>query len=273
MLALLLFAACSPGTPSPSRSAAEADAPGSAPESAPPVEEPGAPGGDALERESAAERAAPPAGPSEPLSLDVPGFGPALVVLAEGAMEPLPLLVAAHGAGDSPEWQCEHWSGVAGGRYVILCPRGTSLGGGGYYFKNHIELEKELVAALAALRKAHGASVREGAGVYTGYSQGATMGSLMIVNHGANFPYLLLVEGGSGEWTLGRAKRFLASGGKSVGFVCGGSGCARRAEKSAKALERAGMRARVEHVEGGGHTYVGPVGERARELLDGWLLD
>jgi len=214
----------------------------------------------------------PAATPREPVPLDVPGFGAALVVLPDEAAQPARILVAAHGAGDAPEWQCEHWGNVARGRYFVLCPRGTSLGGGGYYYKTHIALEEELVAALRAARESYGAMVRPDGGIYTGYSQGATMGALMIVDHGVEFPYLVLVEGGFGDWTLGRAKRFAATGGKSVALVCGGTGCMGRAERAAKTLERAGLRARAELVPGGGHTYVGTVGERATELLETWLM-
>ncbi|HEX6275388.1 MAG TPA: hypothetical protein VFZ53_20250, partial [Polyangiaceae bacterium] len=149
--------------------------------------------------------------PRAPVALDVPGFGAALVVLPDEAALPARILVAAHGAGDAPEWQCEHWGNVARGRYFVLCPRGTSLGGGGYYYKTHIALEEELVAALRAARESYGSMIRPDGGVYTGYSQGATMGALMIVDHGAEFPYLVLVEGGFGDWTLGRAKRFAAT--------------------------------------------------------------
>jgi hypothetical protein len=63
----------------------------------------------------------PPAGPA---TLEVPGFGAAIVVLPTAKARPAPVLVAAHGAGDSPEWQCEHWGAVARGRYYVLCPRG-----------------------------------------------------------------------------------------------------------------------------------------------------
>jgi predicted esterase len=207
-----------------------------------------------------------------PLELEVAGFGPAVVVLPSASARPAPILVAAHGAGDSPEWQCEHWGPVARGRYFVLCPRGTSLGGGGYYYANHFALERELLAALAAVERSYGSSVRPDGGVYTGYSQGATMGALMILEHGAKFPYLVLVEGGTAEWSASRAKKYAASGGKSVALVCGGSNCMKRATSSAKILERAGLRARAEHAEGGGHTYVGVVGERATELLENWLF-
>jgi predicted esterase len=227
------------------------------------VSEPGAPSPTTEADET------PAAGPA---TLEVPGFGAAIVVLPTAKARPAPVLVAAHGAGDSPEWQCEHWGAVARGRYYVLCPRGLSLGGGGYYYANHIELGKELVAALAAVRNTHGSIVRHEGGIYTGYSQGATMGALMVIDHGKKFPHLVLVEGGTSEWSLGRAKRFAATGGKSVALVCGGTGCMRRAEAAAKVLERAGLRARAEHARGGGHTYVGIVGERATELLENWLL-
>lgn len=211
---------------------------------------------------------------TETRELAVPGFGAALVVVPAGE-EPRPLLVAAHGAGDSPRWQCRYWDAVVRGRYVILCPRGVALSGGddpGFFYRNHIELEREVTAALAALRTELGARLSPKDAVYSGYSQGATMGALMVVDHGADFPNLLLVEGGSGEWSAGRAKKFRETGGKSVAIVCGTPNCAKRAERSVAILEKAGLRARAEHVEGGGHVYDGRVGERATELLGGWLL-
>ena len=212
----------------------------------------------------------------EPLAaaeLDVPEFGAAIVVLPSASARPAPILVAAHGAGDSPEWQCEHWGGVARGRYFVLCPRGLSLGsGGGFYYANHFALEKELIAALAVVRETYGPMVRPDSGVYTGYSQGATMGALMVIEHGAEFPHLVLVEGGFSEWSLTRAKRYAQTGGKSVVLVCGGTGCMNRAKTAAKILERAGLRARAELAEGGGHTYVGIVGDRATALFENWLF-
>ena len=222
--------------------------------------------------DTSAKSASSPHASNEPVELEVPGFGTALVVLPDERAQPARLLVAAHGAGDAPEWQCEHWGKVSNGRFFVLCPRGTSLGGGGFYYKTHLALEGELVAALGAMRRTYGTMVRPDGGVYTGYSQGATMGALMVVDHGAEFPYLVLVEGGWGDWTLGRAKRFAQTGGKSVALVCGGTGCMHRAEAAAKVLERAGVRARAELAPDGGHTYVGSVGERATHLLDKWLL-
>jgi predicted esterase len=228
---------------------------------------------EAAEKSTPADR--PPASPRvEVLTLPVEGFGPAVVV-APLDDTPRPMLIAAHGAGDSPEWQCEHWGPVADARFYVLCPRGLPLGRGddsAFYYADHLALEREVVAMVRAARAAFGARLATKGGVYTGYSQGATMGALMVVDHGADFQHLVLVEGGSGEWTLGRARRFQATGGESVAIVCGTPGCASRGKRSQALLEKAGLRARLEHVEGGGHTYVGSVGDRARELLNGWTL-
>lgn len=241
------------------------------------AKEPRRDGERAAKRDVSATPTAPTSAPperTETRELVVPGFGNALVVVPAGD-EARPLLVAAHGAGDSPRWQCRHWDAAVRGRFVILCPRGVALSGGedpGYFFRNHLELEREVIAALAALRRELGARLAPGDAVYSGYSQGATMGALMVIAHGAEFPHLVLVEGGSGDWTLGRAKKFRETGGKSVAIVCGTPNCAKRGERSVATLEQAGLRARVEHVEHGGHVYDGRVGERATELLAGWVF-
>jgi pimeloyl-ACP methyl ester carboxylesterase len=206
--------------------------------------------------------------------LVVPGFGDAVVIAPFELGEGKPLLVAAHGAGDAPDWQCGHWASITAGRFVVLCPRGLPLGrdSGGYYFPDHFALEREVLAAVDALKRALGPRLLDEGGVYTGYSQGATMGALMVVNHGRRFPHLMLIEGGSGDWSSSRARRFRDTGGKSVAIVCGTGPCARRAKASAAVLQKVGLRARAAHADGAGHTYDGAVGEQSRALLDGWLL-
>src|SRR5262245_9771924 len=64
----------------------------------------------------------PDEAPPQAAALEVPEFGAAIVVPPSARSRPAPILVAAHGAGDSPEWQCEHWGAVARGRYFVLCP-------------------------------------------------------------------------------------------------------------------------------------------------------
>ncbi len=207
--------------------------------------------------------------------LAVPDHLPAVVALPESG-DDLPLVISAHGAGGGPEWQCQHWARIVRGRAIVLCPRGRRVSvragyEGMYYYPDHLALEREFVAMVAAARREFGARLSRRGGIYTGFSQGASMGALMIVDHAAEFPYLILIEGAFKEFSLQRARRFAAGGGKSVAFVCGGSHCALGAEKMVGLLRRAGLDARSEHVQRGGHTDDGPVGERASAIFEEML--
>ena len=203
-------------------------------------------------------------------ALKVAGFEDAIVVIP-AEMKPVPLLVAAHGAGGDPAWECERWARVARGRWFLLCPCGAPLRrgeAGSYYYPEHHTLEREVTAAVLAAREKYGTRITTAGGTYVAYSQGATMGALMLVEHGDEFPHLLLIEGGSGDWTRARAERFRATGGESVFIVCGTSGCAGRAARARPVLERAGLATEVRVIENGGHTELEAVGAAAETLLE-----
>jgi len=207
-------------------------------------------------------------------TLDVPGFDAAIVSFPSGDAARQPVLIAAHGAGDNPAWQCEAWREILGDRAIILClsgpremPRSDAR-----YFPDHFALEKIAFASLEALRRALPDPSRARRVVYTGYSQGATMGALMIVSHGDSCPRLALVEGGFDGWTLGRAQKFKDSGGERVLFACGTSHCRKRAEASAQTLIKVGVAARVVADLSGGHNYGGAVGRAVKDSF-AWLVE
>jgi len=231
-----------------------------------------APPPDASER-SVAEPANPRSASGELAALSVPGFLPAaLFVPADGA--PRPLVVASHGAGGDPEWECEHWRSLTQSRAFVLCPRGARIDvrvPSGHFYPTHFALEREVVAAVRAARTAYGARILEPSAIYAGFSQGAIMGAAMIAKHGREFPYLALIEGGYEYWSAGHARSFARSGGQRVLFMCGTRWCAEKSRAPADWLERAGVEVRIEHVVGAGHTPAGPVMERTRAVLP-WLL-
>ncbi|HEY6555954.1 MAG TPA: hypothetical protein VI072_01720, partial [Polyangiaceae bacterium] len=189
---------------------------------------------------------------------------------------PRPVLIATHGAGDGPEWQCETWQSIVRGRGFILCPRGVRLNAdpgvpSGYFYRNHLTLEREVLAAVAALKHAYPREADTSAIVYTGYSQGATMGVLMLIDHAAQFPRLILVEGGNGDFSQRVAQRYKEKGGVRVLLACGTAHCNGRAQRAAQALNAEAVEARLEHVPGAGHTYGGAVAERVAKTFD-WVV-
>jgi poly(3-hydroxybutyrate) depolymerase len=214
-------------------------------------------------------------GEPELVELVVAGFRPAIVFVPADRGRPQPLLVAAHGAGDTPHWQCEVWQRLTREAAFILCPRGVPFSDHpdtGYFFRNHHEVEKEVLAGIDAVRAEFRERVDAGAVIYTGYSQGATMGALMAVSHADVFQRLILVEGGSREWNVPIAKRFAKRGGARVLFACGVRHCKQGADRSAEYLNRGGVPARVEYAAGAGHIYDGAVAARVAAALP-WLVE
>jgi len=212
--------------------------------------------------------------PDRFVSLEVPEFSPALVRLPEGA-ERAPVIVVTHGAGGSTEAHCEMWSRVTQNNALLLCVRGRARGPDpalGEYYPDHHTLERETFAALGALRARFAERIAEGGVYYAGFSQGATMGALMLVEHAAQVTRLMLVEGGVTDWSIARAREFRERGGERVLFVCGQKECAARARKSAYWFKLAGVPARVEYVVGAGHSHDARVEARMLAALP-WLTE
>ena len=233
----------------------------------------GAPGG--------AASFAPLEAASPVIALEVPRHRTAVVSLPVGARGPRPVVVAAHGAGDRPEEQCRFWRGIVGDRAFVLCPRGFATNPHappdqtGYFYTTHHMLGEEVTAALRALGERFGGHVDLGSPVFAGFSQGAIMGALVLPSHPARFGRAVLVEGGYGlfqEWNRHVARRLRERGGERVLIACGRAACAREAEVSAGYMESEGLRVRVVHAPGGGHTYGGAVGAEVAAAF-AWVVE
>jgi predicted esterase len=197
------------------------------------------------------------AGRGQTIALAVPEFSPAVVRLPAGSGK-APVLVVTHGAGGTPEAHCEIWARISQGRALLLCVRGRArspLPRDGDYYPDHPTLERETFAALSALRARFGQRIADGPVYYAGFSQGATMGALMLVEHASEVSRLLLVEGGFSDWNVARARDFRARGGERVLFVCGRKECAEAARNAAHWFNAAGVAARLEYVKGAGHSH------------------
>jgi pimeloyl-ACP methyl ester carboxylesterase len=205
--------------------------------------------------------------------LDVPDFSPSLVYLPEGEAK-APVLVVTHGAGGTAEGHCDLWSRITNHKAVLLCVRGRARGPNpddGEYYPDHLSLERETFAALAALHARFPERLAEGPAFYAGFSQGATMGARMLVEHASEVSRLVLVEGGFAEWSVARARAFRENGGQRVLFVCGRKECAEPARNSAHWFKLAGVDAAVEYIQGAGHSHDARVEARILARLP-WLV-
>lgn len=219
------------------------------------------------------EKDEPPAPRPEPfVELKVPDLEPSVVSFPASAPFPQPVLISAHGAGDSAREMCEFWRAVLGDRGIVLCPAGPRMRAHeeGRYYPDHHALERITFAAVRALAETYAREADMQRIVYTGYSQGATMGALMIPEHGAECPRLILVEGGFDDWTTARALTFKKAGGNRVLFACGRQACKTGADRSAAWLKSAGVPARVVSRVGAGHTIA--VIDAAMPEFD-WLVE
>ncbi len=197
--------------------------------------------------------------------LAVPGYLPAVLSWPEAAEKPLPILIAAHGSFDEPEWNCETYKQVVAGAAVVLCPRGRLRWDSpkqpelARYFFPSTGLEKEIDAAVHALQTAYPGRLRAGPFLYAGFSQGAILGVPILIRHPARYPWAILVEGGHGAWNANTARIYAIGGGKRILFACGRDSCLRSARTAAAHLSQAGVQVKVVYAPDQGHTYAAGV--------------
>ena len=276
-------ARASPGKTTPVATLAARGAPGDAADASAAPARSSAPldpdGGDASGGSHASLASLAPLASSEPLvALAVAPFRDAIVSLPVGATSARPVVVAAHGNYDRPEWQCGVWRGIVGDRAFVLCPRGiarTDSPGPDdvrFTFAGVEALAREIDAGLAALRARFGPHVAEGPMLYAGFSLGAILGVPFAARDPSRFPRAVLVEGGHDAWTAAVARGYRARGGRRVLFACGQPGCVVDAKPAAARLVKAGVETRTVLGPGVGHGYDGPVAAEVGRALD-WLLD
>jgi pimeloyl-ACP methyl ester carboxylesterase len=226
---------------------------------------------------------AAPAVVSPALTQEIPlvGHESALVHVPAGD-QPLPALFVTHGAGGSAEEHLRYWSELGRDRYIIFSLSGSRIHtndkGAGFYYKNHHELERELLALIEVLRDPNNAALAYVQRLqpppwhYAGYSQGATMGALFLLDHGELFDRAIFIEGGTEGVSALRAQRFYQHGGQKLLWVCGTLGCNKGALRASSVAREAGLEARAVHVSGAGHIYWGQVAEQVALQLT-WVLE
>ncbi len=212
------------------------------------------------------------------VNLAVPGFPTAVVSLPLGATSRRPVVIAAHGNYDRPEWQCNVFRELFANRAFVLCPRGVARPDSPgpddvrFTYESNATLEREIDAGLTALAAEYPDHVDPGPVVHAGFSLGAIQGVAIAGRRPARSPRLVLIEGGHASWKPEVVNVFAAGGGARVLFVCSQVGCEKDARWAAARLGKAGVPTRIVKSADVGHRYDGPVAEALRKALD-WVLE
>ena len=241
-----------------------------------------APAQSATISSSASAGRLPPLVSAEPIvELPLEDGRKAIVSLPLGSTSPRLLLVATHGAGGRAIDHCRLWRRIVADRGFVLCPRGRAIYPYGpaeprrFFYPGHPSLAKAVTVAMAALARRYAARLDPNEPIFAGYSQGASMGSMVLPTHPAHFARAALIEGGFGqyqEWNIATARRFHAQGASRVLLGCGRAKCARLARVTASYMRQGGLEVRLVYAVGAGHTYAGPMEKKVGQAF-GWLTE
>jgi len=191
----------------------------------------------------------PLSAPSWLVELPVEGFESAAVAVPLGAIEPRPVLIALHGGADRPEWQCGTWVGIARSRPFVLCPRGIAVANHPnpprYTWASSEQVQKELRAALKALKAKYRAHVAPGPVVLAGYGAGTRPAVDIARQEPSFFSRLVLVSPEDDLITAGWAGLYARAGGQRALFVCSSANCRSTAERYALFVRGARVDARL----------------------------
>jgi hypothetical protein len=205
--------------------------------------------------------------------LDLPGGDVALVSVPLGATGPRPVMVASHGAGDRPEWACGGWRGVTSAYPFIVCPQGAPASDGRFYWQSTAHLTRVVDKALVALRARFGSYVADGPMLYAGFSAGVIYGASLARDRAAEFPTLMLSEGGYDQLAdPSFAALFKKKGGRRVLLGCSTWGCPAKMKEALRLFQRAGVDARLNDAGPLGHNLDGRV-VQSLEKDWAWLVD
>jgi pimeloyl-ACP methyl ester carboxylesterase len=196
-------------------------------------------------------------------------FDDVAVSVPLGATEPRPLVVAAHGAGDRPEWACGEWRGVTDAHSFIACPHGSPFRDA-YAWASVEQIEQRLLDAESKARAHFGAYVDPGPAILVGFSQGARLAAVIARRHPEHWPVVALLEDGYDEtaWAFGPA---FAKGGKRFLFACSTFDCAKGFAAAARSSASATVDARVGDLGNLGH-HMGPAVTRGMHPHFRWLV-
>ncbi|MCC6213869.1 MAG: hypothetical protein IT376_03310 [Polyangiaceae bacterium] len=195
--------------------------------------------------------------------------GGAIVAVPPGSRARHAVLLALHGWGDSPEWECEAWGALVERRFFVLCPRGALAAGGGYTWRSAAHLAEAVDASLAALGAAFPEHVDAVRPLLTGFSLGAVWGRELLARDPTRFSAVVFVEGGYEQAPFASPAAARERSLPRLLYACGQWACT---EKARRLAGRLGAWADVDVVSRPvGHTYGGELFAAVRRAWP-WLV-
>ena len=206
----------------------------------------------------------PPPGQTPPLPsvqtpLRIDGFAPAIHLAPEetGAW-PKPVMVFLHGINANPDEQCGWWQKVGQTYGWMLCLRGSPQPGKPkasnlWTHSGVAKTNREIFAALNALKARYPKKVDLNATLLAGYSRGAILAPSLATIAPDRYTFLYLAEGGLDSLKKVSAASLKAAGVKGVALAMGTSMRRRQAQRAIPGLKAAGLHTVYVDMPGAGH--------------------
>lgn len=154
---------------------------------------------------------------------------------------------------------------------VAPAPKQETLRAVGFYPVDVASLEREIDAALGALKTRYSTYVDDREPIYVGFSRGAFLGASLVARHPDRFKRAILIEGGQSAWTAETAGAFARGGGERVLFACGQQSCVDESNPVAERLRAQKIDVKVVFGQEG-HGYKKAVKEELRRSFD-WVVE
>jgi len=206
--------------------------------------------------------------PAADAGAPVPGKGIGTISIPLGAREARPIVVALHGAGDRPEWECGSWRGITSAYPILICPRGhgpeTALG-----WRSPEDTRARIERAVAAAKRMLPGWVRDDVPrVLVGFSMGAVHAASVAAREPMLYRRVTLTESGfAPESSMAFGRPWATGGGERLALLCTTPGCVAPYRAAAANVARHHVPARVNVV--GTHSH-GMFEEVVRSMRRDW---
>jgi predicted esterase len=211
-----------------------------------------------------------------PLTIENPGFPPAYYYKPRSGRKMKPVLVYLHGRDGNPEEGCRQWAKVATEFGWLLCPSGQEAraGGGRGWANDPINSQKNVMGALAELRKKFGRKVQLYGNVIMGFSEGAFVAQNIGEHETKTFNRWLIVA--SCDRYFGYDKTVLETAKKKVKrvYLWTGEtdGVVAESQQAYEHLKGMGISVKLNVAKGYGHQIpIDTMGQQYRKAIR-WLV-